>query len=176
MSRERSFAWMYQCLGSRVAEWFHMRKNEGVGEECPNKTPPYAVYLDSICTPSGYTNGFCLVCLAVGSRCISVRVLPWCWSHGVLHNSQRTLLFIFPQRWSCSMCILQNMLPSAFLLNWWNNSVTGDWISSESCLPRWSCLRAIFSIPPCCCLKHQSRVPISKHIHIWLLQSRSRVK
>lgn len=116
MSRERSFAWMYPCFGSRVAEWFHMSKNEGGGEERPNKTPPYAVYLDSIRTPSGYANSFCLVCLAVCSRCSSVHMLPWCWSHGVLHNSQRTLLFIFPQRWSCSMCVRQNMPPSAFCL------------------------------------------------------------
>lgn len=54
---------------------------EEEGEEWPNKTPPYTVYLDSIRTPSGYANDFCLVCLAACSHCISVRVLPWCWSH-----------------------------------------------------------------------------------------------
>lgn len=114
-SCERSSAWMYLCLGSRVAEWFHTRKNEGGGEERFNETPSYGVYLISIHTPSGYASGFWLVCLVDCSRCISVRALPWCWSRGVLQNSRRTVLFIFPQRWSCSMCVPQNTTPSSML-------------------------------------------------------------
>lgn len=156
---------MYLYLGSRVAEWSLMRKNDREGEERFSETPSYSVYLVSIHTPLGYANGFWLVCLVDCSRCISVRVLPWCWSRGILQNSWRTILFVFPQRWSCSMCVYRKTQPHplCFFLNWWNKPLpaAGDWIS---CLLRWGFLKPVVSFPTSCCLKHQSRIPISKYI------------